>query len=80
MGKRLDQYVVVPVTVLQILDKLTINGRVFEFRKAGDGRQVLMSCMASKARYPASWSFVFDKEVRRCFRIKEGVLTSVVWG
>lgn len=79
VGQRPDQYVTVPVTLLEGLNKLVVNGRIVEFRKAGNGREVLMSCMNSKSRKPANWHFVFNKDAKRTFRITEGRLVRVVW-
>lgn len=80
LGQKTDQYITLPVSLMESLNKLVVNGRVVEFRKAGDGREVLMSCMASRVRKPAAWSFVFDKDARRVFRQTEGRLVTVVWG
>ncbi len=79
VGQRTAQYITMPATLLEGLNKLIVNGRIEEFRKAGDGREVLMSCMNSKSRKPSNWHFVFDKDTRRVFRVTEGRLVTLVW-
>ncbi len=74
-----DCYVTVPVQVLTTLNKLVLDGRVYEFRKFEEGIEALMWVRASQARSQKAWQFVFNREAQRVWRYTEvGGLVNVV--
>ena len=76
VGKRTDQYITLPITVLDRLNKLIIDGQLLEFRKTVPGTEVLMRCLERRRSKADAWSYVFDQESRRVFRtVNEGITT-----
>lgn len=81
VGKRLDEYVTLPVAILAELNKLVLNGLVVEFRGLPGGlHQFLMVCSARLTGKRSSWRYVVDKEGRRLVRTQiVGEPVEVLW-
>lgn len=81
LGQRNDRYLTLPVSILESLNVLQLDGVTLQFRKPvlGDREVLMRSRTRTDMRRKAGWQYVEDKDARRIVRYVDRGITHVEW-